>query len=264
MASEHLSDDMRIVRYSRESGLEMSEDPVVREISLRIFVNDCEIVALQSLPNEVRELAVGFLYTECILDKPDLIKDIRYKEGLHAVVVDTDEEITGAGVPTVRSITSGCGAGISFVNPRQSSLFGRIESQSSLRAESVNILMRELLKASVLFSDTGGVHTAALSDGSDLIHVSEDIGRHNCLDKIVGWMLLNADAVPRRKIILSSGRLSSDIIAKSIRGGVEFLISHSAPTRGAVQLAQEFGITLIGFARGNRFNIYSNEERILT
>lgn len=263
MASEHLCDDMEIVRYTRHGGLETVDDPVVREASLRIFVNDREIVVLQSLLNEVRELAVGFLYTECVLDEPGAIRGIQFKEGLHAVVVETDEEISGAGLPTVRSVTSGCGAGVSFVNPLQSEMFKKIDLGSSLRAGSVIALMRELLKASRLFQETGGVHIAALSDGGGLVHVSEDIGRHNCVDKIVGWMLLNEDAVPDRKVILSSGRLSSDIVAKSVRGGVEFVISHSAPTRGAVQLAREFGITLVGFARGNRFNIYSNEERIL-
>ncbi len=264
MSSEFLWDDMDIVRYSRADGLVEVEDPVVRETSLRIFVNDREIVALQSLLNEVKELAVGFLYTECVINDPSAIRDIEFREGLHAVVVKTGEDIPSTNIPTVRSVTSGCGAGVSFVDPLQSQLFRKVESVSTLKAEAVQGLMRGLLKASKLFQETGGVHIAALSDGEELIHISEDIGRHNCIDKIVGWMHLNPEKIPGRKIILSSGRLSSDIVAKSVRGDVEYVISHSAPTRGAVQLAREFGITLIGFARGNRFNIYSNEERITT
>jgi FdhD protein len=262
MRSEELCDDMEIVRYTRSDGLETVFDPVVRETSLRILVNDREIVVLQSLLSEVRELALGFLYTECVLNDPAAVREFEFREGMHAVTVITDEEIPGTSIPTVRSVTSGCGAGVSFVDPLHSQLFRKVETQSTLQAESVIALMRRLLKASELFQNTGGVHTAALSDGEELIHVSEDIGRHNCIDKIVGWMLLNRQAVPDKKIILSSGRLSSDIVAKAVRGGVEIVVSHSAPTRGAVQLAREFGITLAGFTRGNRFNVYSNEERI--
>jgi len=263
MSSDNLFDEMEIVRYSRKDGLEKVEDPVVRETSLRIFVNDREIVVLQSLLHDVKELALGFLFTECVLRDPSAVKEIKIKDGLHVVTVITDVEIPSSSVPTIRSVTSGCGAGVSFVDPMQSKLFKKLESSETMKAETIILLMRQLLKASKLFRETGGVHTAALSDGEKLVYIADDIGRHNCIDKIVGWLLLNRDSKFTKKIMLSSGRLSSDIVAKSVRGGVEFLISHSAPTRGAVQLAREFGITLVGFTRGDRFNIYSNEERII-
>lgn len=263
MSSDDLYDELDIVRYSPKHGFQEIADPVVRETSLRVFVNDIEVVVIQSLKHEVRELALGFLYTECVINDVSAVKEIEVNDGLHAVKVITSEKLTQGNVPTVRSVTSGCGAGVSFINPMQSNLFRKLESKETLNAEVIPKLMRKLMKASKLFMETGAVHIAAFSDGEDLIHISEDIGRHNCIDKIIGWSLLNNKFNSNLRVVLSSGRLSSDIVAKSIRGGAPIVISHSAPTRGAIQLARDFGITLIGFARGSRFNIYSHEERII-
>lgn len=263
MSSEVLYDEMDIVRYDAKTGLQKIDDAVVREASIRIFVNTKEIVALRSLKDQVEELALGFLYTECIINDISKVREIQINDGLHAVTVLTDEFIPYGKVPTVRSITSGCGAGVTFINPMTSDLFLVNELCSTLEAHRIPKLMQNLTRVSDLFVRTGAVHTAALSDGEELIHVADDIGRHNCIDKLVGWSLRNRESTPKRIVYLSSGRLSSDIVAKSIRGRAEYVISHSAPTRGAVQLARAFGITLIGFARGNRYNIYSNRERIV-
>ncbi len=263
MSSDDLYDELDTVRYSPKHGFRKIEDPVVRETSLRVFVNDLEVVVIQSLKHEIRELALGFLYTECVINDVSAVKEIEVNDGLHAVKVITSEKITQGNIPSVRSITSGCGAEVSFINPMQSNLFKILQSKETLRVEVISKLMRKLMKASKLFTETGAVHIAAFSDGEKLIHVSEDIGRHNCIDKIIGWKLLNNKSSSHLRLILASGRLSSDIVAKSIRGGVPIVVSHSAPTRGAIQLAKDFGITLIGFARGSRFNIYSHEERIV-
>lgn len=262
MFPDGLCDELEIVRYQAGKGLEKIEDPVVRETMLRVFLNENEIVVLQSLKHEVRELALGFLYTECVINDIDGVTDIEIIDGLHAVRVNTTEETRKGSVPTVRSVTSGCGAGVSFINPVQSEYFRKIETGATLKADVILDLMRKLMKSSKLFTETGGVHTAALSDGKELVHVSDDIGRHNCVDKVIGWDLLNKEFKSDTKVILSSGRLSSDIVSKSIRGRAQFVVSHSAPTRGAIQLARDFGITLIGFVRGSRYNIYSHEERI--
>ena len=260
---EDLSDEMDIVRYKSGKGFDRLEDSVVREMSLRVFLNEDEIVVLQCLKNEIRELALGFLYAECVLTDINAVTDIREINGLHAVRVSTSEKPRLGNVPTVRSITTGCGAGVSFIPPAHSGYFATLESAQTLKADAIPVLMGKLMKSSRLFIDTGGVHTAALSDGEELVHISDDVGRHNCIDKIIGWDLLTRKFESPRRVILSSGRLSSDIVSKSIRGRMQFVISHSAPTRGAVQLAREFGITLIGFVRGNRYNIYSHEERIV-
>ena len=131
-----------------------------------------------------------------------------------------------------------------------------------LGLEDVVKLMADFGRPSELFKLTGGVHSSAWSDGKEIIRISEDIGRHNCMDKLIGWKLRHPDAGEKAKIILSSGRISSEITAKALRAEIPIMISHSAPTTGAVQLADAYGVTLVGFVRGERFNIYTHPERI--
>jgi len=262
MPAGNLYDELEIVRYTAGEGLSEMEDPVVRESSVRVFLNDQEIVVLQALKHELRELALGFLYTECVIEDLDAVRGIEVSEGLDAVTLYTNEDTPQIQATTVRSVTSGCGRGVSFVNPLHSDRFSTLESEVRIPAERIPELMRELLRSSELFEKTGGVHTAALSDGDNIVHLSDDIGRHNCVDKLLGWELMNNRVEIPRRMILSSGRLSSDIVAKAVRGRIPFVVSHSAPTVGAVQLARKFAITLVGFVRGKRFNIYTHQERI--
>jgi len=116
-------------------------------------------------------------------------------------------------------------------------------------------------KSSELFTETGGVHSAAISDGKEILVFREDIGRHNAVDKVIGSLVL-AGITLSDKILLTSGRISSEIITKVIYAGVPVIISKSAPTQKAIEYAIKENITLIGFARGNSFNIYSNSHRI--
>ena len=260
---EDLSDNFDIVRYKPETGFERVKNPVVREMSLRIFLNDDEIIVLQCLKNEVKELALGFLFTECVINNISSVSDIREINGLHAVRVNTNEKPRLGNIPTVRSITTGCGAGVTFIPPAHSAFFAPLNTPETLSGKAIPELMKKLMESSRLAMETGGVHTAALSDGEELIHISDDIGRHNGIDKVIGWDLINKKFDSPRRVLLTSGRLSSDIVSKSIRGKAQFLISYSAPTRGAVQLARDFGITLVGLVRGESYNIFSHEERIV-
>jgi FdhD protein len=262
MHYEDLYDELQIVRYRPKSGFQKMDDTVIRETSLKILLNEDEIAILQALKCEEKELALGFLYNECVINDPDAVTSIEVIKGLHAVRVNTTEQ-NGGYVPSVKSITLGCGSGVTYINPNRAKYFQPIETDETLEAGAVVELMNSTMKCSDLFAETGCVHTAALSDGEELVHISDDIGRHNCVDKVLGWELMNRKLNSGKRVIVSSGRLSSEIVSKSIRGRVQFLISHSAPTRGAVQLAHDYGITLIGFVRSNRYNIYTHEERIV-
>jgi len=122
--------------------------------------------------------------------------------------------------------------------------------------------MNSFQKMSLAFRETGGVHSAALSDGEHILVFKEDIGRHNALDKASGAALLKG-INPKCLIVLISGRISSEIIGKAKRLGAPFVISRSAPTDQAIKIARATNITLIGFARGNRMNIYSGEKRVV-
>jgi FdhD protein len=122
-------------------------------------------------------------------------------------------------------------------------------------------LISQLFESQALYRTTGGVHTSAVSDGEQIILTADDIGRHNTLDKLAGRLLLDGIQLPR-KIILTTGRISSEMLQKANRMGAAVLISRTSPSSLSIELAQRFGVTLIGYARRNRFNIYSHPERI--
>jgi FdhD protein len=263
MTTDNLFEELEITRYNKSDGLQRIDDAIIRESSLRVFLNDREVAVLQALKHDLKELAVGFLYSEVFLDKIDDIKSVEISEGLDAVTVATYDQASPVDITSVRSVTSGCGRSMSFINPLQLTHFPFVQTQAILSAQWITDAMVKLTESSRLFQATGGVHTAALSDGNEIVYIADDIGRHNCVDKVIGWELLN-NTVPRsNRVMLSSGRLCTAIVSKAIRGHLPFVISHSAPTIGAVQLAREFGITLVGFVRGARFNIYSHEERVV-
>ena len=114
-----------------------------------------------------------------------------------------------------------------------------------------------------LYRQTGGVHTTALSDGENIILSAEDIGRHNTLDKISGLCLMK-DIWPRKRILISTGRISSEMLQKSVRLGAKIVVTRTSPSSLSIELAMRWGITLIGYARRNKFNLYANPQRILT
>lgn len=263
MSADNLFDELEIIHYEESGTFRRVDDPIVRESSIRVFLNGDEIVVLSALKKDLRELALGFLFSEVYIDDISALQSVEVSKGLDAVTVVMEGATLPVAVTNVRSVTTGCGRSVSFINPLQLSHFPDVSSTATVSATWIGRAMDNLTNASQLFRKTGGVHTAALSDGVDLVYLADDIGRHNCVDKVIGWDLLNRTIDPQRRVILSSGRLCTAIVSKAIRGQIPFVISRSAPTIGAVQLARESGITLVGFMRGKRFNIYSHEERIV-
>jgi FdhD protein len=160
-----------------------------------------------------------------------------------------------------RIITSGCGKGMTFFDYKDFSQCRKIESKITISSEKISLLIADFQKMSTLFKETGGVHSAALSDGKEILLFAEDLGRHNALDKIFGEALEKGSALSD-KVILTSGRLTSEMVIKILKRGVPVLASPSAPTDMAVRLARQMNLTLVGFARGKRMNIYSASERV--
>ena len=262
IAADNLFDELEVTLYRESEGFLSVDDPIVRESSIRVFLNDDEIVVMSALKKDLKELAIGFLFSEVYIDDISALKSVEISEPDTVTVVMEGSALPEAAT-NVRSVTTGCGRSVSFINPLQLSHFPEVRSTATMSARWIANAMDNLTNSSQLFRKTGGVHTAALSDGTDLVYLADDIGRHNCVDKVIGWDLLNKVVDPERRAILSSGRLCTAIVSKSIRGQIPFVISRSAPTMGAVQLARQAGITLVGFMRGKRFNIYSHEERIV-
>jgi FdhD protein len=253
--------EIDIVRAKDGSQTEEMDLAVV-EMPLTIFINDSEFVTLLCSPFDLGYLAVGFLRSEgLIASSKDLAEVTLDQENGFVYVktniaVDLEEKLYGK-----RTITSGCGKGTVFFNVLDSLQSKPVLSSFTISSDRLLGLMREMQDDSALFKATGGVHSAAISGGRSLLFSSEDIGRHNAVDKIVGRCIME-DILMEDKILLTSGRLSSEIVIKGAKMGFPILVSRSAPTTLSVELATQLGITMVGFARGRRLNIYAHPERI--
>lgn len=254
--------ELEIIRF-KDGRSTAEKDHVVEEYPLTIFFNDQELVTLLCSPRELKYLALGFLRSEGLLSSLEDIETTSLDEERGIVYVNTrDKKNLAEKLYGKRTITSGCGKGTVFFHALDSLQSKPVTSKMKVHGDSLFGLMRSLQEMSVLFKTTGGVHSVALADEEQILVFSEDIGRHNALDKVVGKCLL--EEIPlQEKILLSSGRLSAEIVLKGAKMGLPFIVSRSAPTTLAVELAAQVGITMVGFLRGGRFNIYTGAERIV-
>lgn len=240
-----------ICRFEEEVGV-LQIDTVIEEAAFSLFVNGELLREMTCSPWHIPELVVGSLFTSSIIDSADQVT---------ALDVDEDVGVISVSVASPSSSrrwsqdTAGQGAGSDAVVPRSD-----VAPMITPKAVSSNI---EFLEGnSHLFHRTGGVHSAAIVDGeNNLLAWFEDIGRHNALDKLAGWCLMNhVDASD--KVLLFSGRIPREIIARAIRMGFPVIISPGAPTNLSIDLACKHGVTLIGFAKNGRFNVYTHTARI--
>ena len=228
-------DVLRIDRSEKKN----IQDVVTEEIPLTVYLNGKELLTLLCSPDSLKELSTGFLYSSGLIKSKNDIKNI---------TIDNQKWTSH-----IKLNTKGAA-------PQP--IFKRIASNIKISSEKILTLMDSFQKMSVTFRETGGVHSAALSNGNDILIFKEDIGRHNALDKVIGEALMKGLKM-EDLIVLSSGRISSEIISKVQKIRSRFLISRSAPTDQAIKLARELNLTLIGFARGKRMNVYTANERVI-
>jgi FdhD protein len=254
-------EDFEVFRVDSE-GKKTIIDLVAEEVPVTLFAGRQELATILASPHHLDELALGFLYGSGIIDDAEAAGTVRVDERRWAVHV----ELANGKVDTEglfkRLFTPGCGKGTLYYRASDMVSRGPARGPLTIKAATLLALMHEFQTASPEFQDTGAVHSAALATASGLLAVREDIGRHNAVDKLIGHALLNRIAL-EDKIILSSGRLSSEIVLKVKKTTVPVLASRSAPTNQAIRHARAAGMTLIGFARGRRMNVYSGEQRIL-
>ena len=250
-----------ILRFTEEGGRNI-EDVVAREFPLTIILNDQELVTLLCSPTDLRYLAVGFLSSEGLLESKDEIKKILVDDERGVVRLETtgDKGFT-QDVLFKRVISSGCGRGASFYSAADV-VSQKVESQMEMSANEVSALVKQFQHGSQLYLATGCVHSAALCDTKNILVFSEDIGRHNAIDKIFGKCLLD-DISTEDRVIITSGRISSEVLLKVAKRNIPIIISKSAPTDLGVKLANDLGVTLLGFVRGKRINAYTNDWRIV-
>ncbi len=247
----------RKIYKNNGNSFEEHDDFIALEKRLRISVNGKEVLSLYCTPLMIRELVVGMLMTENII-KGEWCAERMAIQYADDVLVDIPAE--GEAETDGAVITSGCIGGLTF--PKRLSL-QKLRDSFTVSAEELKAIYRKFQNTSELYKLTGCVHSAALSNGSEILCLAEDIGRHNAVDKVIGHTIL--DNVPfEGTIMLASGRLSSEIVSKCAHWGVPVVASRTSPTSLAVDIAEESGVTVVGFIRADRLNVYTHPQRIIT
>lgn len=254
----------KIIRFEKGAFTE-KEDRVVVEQPATIKINGKEFITIVCSPDKMEEMAIGFLVSERIIPNFKDIQDIRVDEKTGTVHITAKKVYPFfEQLQNKRFISSCCGMSRQgFVFAHDAMIAKKMtEVRVTLTPENCFQLMTEMGESAEMFKQTGGVHNAALCDANGIIVSRMDIGRHNALDKIYGYCLMN-DIDVRDKVIVFSGRISSEILMKVAKIGCEIVLSKSAPTELALTLAEDLGITAIGFIRGSSFNLYTHPERIV-
>ncbi|MDF9407699.1 formate dehydrogenase accessory sulfurtransferase FdhD [Pelotomaculum isophthalicicum JI] len=262
MSQKSLYQERGIVTYN-QGKVKPGHDFIVDEIPLTVYVNDNELATLICSSGAFKELAIGFLINEGIVKKYSDIKDITFNEDDGLMWVETTAPVKQTETFLKRQIASCCGKGracLYFVN--DVTQMEPVKSTKQFAASHLLHLIGGLEYGSETYSKTHGVHSAAMGDDTKLLCMFDDIGRHNAVDKVLGYALLNHLA-PDDKCLLLSGRVSSEILIKAGHSGIPIVVSRAAPTSLAVDLADEFGIALVGFARGEKMNVYSHPEKVI-
>jgi FdhD protein len=238
-------------------------DEVVKEYPLTIYVNDQEFATMVCTPTHFDEMVIGFLASEGVIrfQHEIALLNIDEKAGYAHVKLHADIT-TSQQYYSKRFIGSCCGKSRQFYFHNDARTAKTSTSKLTITPTQCIQLMKEMQTSSVVFQETGGVHNAALCSPDGIIVSRTDIGRHNALDKLFGYSILNKVSV-REKIIVFSGRISSEVLVKAAKIGVGIVLSKSAPTDLAIKLAEDLNITAVGFIRGTSFNIYSHPDRIV-
>ena len=228
------------------------------EAPVSLTVNGEVWLSFMCTPVNLEALAVGFLYNEGIIETMDEVADVRVCE--HGDNVDVWLNYA-AEQPTSWRRTSGCTGGVTAVDLLAKPHVSFKANKFTLQPEAVGKLVDLLFESQALYRETGGVHTSALSDGAKILLSTEDIGRHNTLDKIAGLCLMG-NVWPENRILITTGRISSEMLQKAARLQAPILISRTSPSSLSIEMAERYGITLIGYARKHRFNVYSSVGRV--
>lgn len=233
------------------------EKAVVREQPLTIMANGVELATFMCTPQKLDYLTVGFLAFEGIIEGPEAIRDLDVDPENGVVEVELTTELVR---PQKRIFTSGCGMGLTFT--LRTSHYPPLRQDLTLTPQQIFPLMPRLFEGATMYQASRGIHAAALSDGEQLLLLAEDVGRHNALDKILGEALMKGIRTEGR-ILLTTGRISSEMLRKTAFMGAPVAISRTSPTTLSIEAAKRLGITVIGYVRRSSFNVYTHPERLL-
>jgi FdhD protein len=239
--------------------------PVVTEMALPLIVNGQHWLTVLCTPNKLDSFVLGFLYNEGVIASLDDVLDLQISQPVakylqNDAVIRVELRNRDLRLPQQRTLTSGCGGGITFVD--LAAAREPVHSSFQVTPEQISSLMAELMAAVADdYRRVGGFHTAGLSDGHRLLVIATDIGRHNTLDKVAGECLARNISTPET-MLLTTGRVSVEMLGKAARMQVPVIATLNSPTYLAVDLARAWQMTLIGYARGTKMHIYTGWQRV--
>ena len=235
---------------------------VVVERPLTLYLNNREIVTMMTIGDYPKYLAVGYLMNQNMLAPNDKILDVEYHDDLDVVVVRTNSTTDFEDKLQRKTLTSGCAQGTVFGDVMEKFDDVVLANDTVLRTSWLYILSKAINSTPSLYLEAGAIHGCVLCEEDTPLIYMEDVGRHNAVDKIAGYMTLH-DISPSNKIFYTTGRLTSEMVIKTVQMEIPILVSRSGFTVWGVELANRAGLTLVGRAKGRRFIVLSGQDRIV-
>ncbi|WP_438991566.1 formate dehydrogenase accessory sulfurtransferase FdhD [Lentibacter sp.] len=250
----------RAVEGRDQSGA-LTEINVVEERPLTIFLNAREIVTAMTIGDYPEYLALGFLRNQGMITEADKVLGVEYDEESEAVVVRTDQRTRFEDKLEKKTRTSGCAVGTVFGDMMEG-LEGLTLPEAQVKLSDLYALSAKINRTPSIYLSAGAIHGTVLCEGGRPLVYMEDVGRHNAVDKVAGWML-SEGVSPEGKLLYTTGRLTSEMVIKTALMGIPALVSRSGFTAWGVEIARQVGLTLVGRMRGHRFVCLAGEERLL-
>jgi FdhD protein len=238
------------------------ETSVTVERPLTLYLNGQEIVTMMTILDRPEDLAIGYLLNQGMLRRDDTVTGIDYDDDLQVVVVRTDRRTDFEEKLKKKTLTSGCAQGTAFGDLMEDFDGVRLAPDAVLRTSWLYRLLHRINTLPSLYLEAGAIHGCALCEADRPLVYMEDVGRHNAVDKIAGWMFRQGCAA-EDKIFYTTGRLTSEMVIKTVRMGIPILVSRSGFTAWGVELARQANLTLIGRCKGKRFVALAGEQRIV-
>jgi FdhD protein len=259
------TESIKITRLKDGQAAE-TEEKVVKENMIVVRVNGRQVVGLVYLPGEEKELVYGYLFTTGIIENIDEVQDysfsnytvnLKFKEG-----IDVEDRLATC-VAGGRLVTTACSPPEYFIQLKQGVGINKVTSDLRVNSGTIFSAVKTMNNVAVIFRETGATHTAALfTEKGELLRLSEDVGRHNAVDKVIGAALLSGIQL-EKTFLVSTGRQTVDMVVKAARAGIPIVAALSAATESGISAAKSTNMTLIGFTRGRRMNVYTNPKRVI-